>query len=443
MLQQLKSFLPRSLVGRAALIMIMPVLLVQLLVSAAFIDRHFTGVTLQMTEALAFELQLVLQEVNAAPDLTSAQAVSQRMSLGLNLTAELPALTAPPKGDPLGYWDWSGRDVAGVLRDRLGDNVLAVDLVSGNWKVFVHLVTDHGVIRISVDRTRLSALNPHQLLVIMLVASLLLTLIASVFLRNQLVPITRLARVAEAFGKGRVMPYKLRGATEVRAAGRAFLEMRDRIERQIEQRTLLLSGVSHDLRTPITRLRLGLSLLPESEDTEALMQDVSQMERLVEEFLTFARGDAMEDSQFCDPVRLIREWAADAERQGGPVQIVLPVDKVPLVRMRPDAMARAAGNLLANAGRFGKIRRLSLDLNTAEELAFVIEDDGPGIPESQREIALQPFQRLGGARDPNHGGGVGLGLAIATDIAHSHGGELVLDESPDLGGLRARLSMPL
>lgn len=443
MLQQLKSFLPRSLVGRAALILIMPVLLVQLLVSAAFIDRHFTGVTRQMTEGLALELRLVLTEVDAAADPDAARRVLDRLASGLNLSAELPASTPPPPGDPLGFWDWSGRDVAGVLREGLGDSVLSVDLVSGNWTVYVHLASRHGTLRIGVDRTRLSALNPHQLLVIMLLASLLLTLIASIFLRNQLVPITRLARAAEAFGKGRVMPYKLRGATEVRAAGQAFLEMRARIERQIEQRTLLLSGVSHDLRTPITRLRLGLSMLPEGEETAALIQDVAQMERLVEEFLTFARGDAMEESHICDPAALMRDWAADAGRDGPVVDVVLPDGHIPSLRLRSDAMGRAVGNLLANAGRYGRRRRLGLDLSLPGQLGFVVEDDGPGIPETMRETALQPFQRLDAARDPNQGGGVGLGLAIAADIARSHGGALDLDQSPDLGGLRARLSLPL
>jgi two-component system osmolarity sensor histidine kinase EnvZ len=443
MLQQLKSFLPRSLVVRAALILIMPVLLVQLLVSAAFIDRHYTGVTQQMTEGLGVELNLLLVEVNAKKDPQEAKAALARLAKALDLTAELPSPTAPPDGNPLGFWDWSGRDVAAVLQQRLGTGFIAVDLVSGNWTVYVHLASNHGSIRIGVDRKRLSALNPHQLLVIMVLASLLSTLIASVFLRNQLVPITRLARAADAFGKGRVVPYRVRGATEVRAAGKAFLDMRDRIERQIEQRTLLLSGVSHDLRTPITRLRLGLSMQPETEDTAALIQDVSQMERLVEEFLTFARGDATEDSALCDPTVLMRDWAADAGREGQEVELILPQGRVPNLRLRPDALGRAVGNLLANAGRFGKVRRLSLDAREPGHLAFVVEDDGPGIAPADRETALQPFQRLDAARDPNHGGGVGLGLAIAADIARSHGGTIVLDQSPDLGGLRARLSLPL
>jgi two-component system osmolarity sensor histidine kinase EnvZ len=205
----------------------------------------------------------------------------------------------------------------------------------------------------------------------------------------------------------------------------------------------LLSGVSHDLRTPITRLRLGLAMMPPDEETEALIRDVAQMERLVEEFLTFARGDAMEDSQGCDPFALAREWVADSQRGGVAVQFDPPQGTVPIVRMRPQSMGRAIGNLLANAARYGDRRRLSIDLSQPGQMAVVVEDDGPGIAEADRDIAVQPFNRLDAARDPNRGGGVGLGLAIAADVAGSHGGALTLDSSPDLGGLRARLSLPL
>jgi two-component system, OmpR family, osmolarity sensor histidine kinase EnvZ len=269
----------------------------------------------------------------------------------------------------------------------------------------------------------------------MVFASFLLTVIAYFFLRRQLRPITKLAEAAEEFGKGRTVSYRPRGAQEVRAAGRAFLDMRGRIDRQIEQRTLMLSGVSHDLRTPLTRMRLALSLMPEDAEVEALQADVTQMERMVDEFLAFVRGDAMEGSEPADMVALVQ---GAVDRAGGGVRLVA-VDGTPeMVEMRPQAIVRAVDNLIANARRFAS--RVELRLVFMERsLRLTVEDDGPGIPLDQREEALRPFTRLDASRDPNRGAGVGLGLSIASDVALSHGGALRLSQSEGLGGLRVDL----
>jgi two-component system osmolarity sensor histidine kinase EnvZ len=283
----------------------------------------------------------------------------------------------------------------------------------------------------------MSATNPHQLLVLMIFTSLLMTVIAFVFLRNQLRPITQLAAASEDFGKGRTVPYRPRGAREVRAAGRAFLDMRARIERQIEQRTLMLSGVSHDLRTPLTRLHLGLSLMPEDPEVTALQDDVRQMQRMVDEFLAFVRGDAMEGSQATDAVALVQ---GIVEKVGQGVRLVGVEGRIEPVEMRPQAVARAVENLIANGQRYGRTVETRLEFRD-HTLRITVEDDGPGIPEGQRDEAMRPFTRLGTARDPNQGGGVGLGLSIASDIALSHGGSLRLSQSARLGGLRADLEI--
>ena len=251
-----------------------------------------------------------------------------------------------------------------------------------------------------------------------------MTAVAYVFLRNQLSPITRLAAAAQAFGRGQNIPYRPRGANEVRAAGSAFLDMRARIERQIEQRTLMLSGVSHDLRAPLTRLKLGLSFLPEDEETAALQRDVEDMARLVDEFLSFARGDAMEETTEANPAELVAQVVDKAKRSGLAVSLG-DCSGAGNVRMRPQAVVRAMDNLVGNAVRFGNRAVVSYAL-TDRFLRLTVEDDGPGIPKSQREEAVMPFARLDAARDPNHGGGVGLGLSIAADIARSHGGTLRL-----------------
>ncbi|MBL9057050.1 MAG: two-component sensor histidine kinase [Rhodobacteraceae bacterium] len=442
MVLRLKPFLPRGLFGRAALILVLPIVVLQLVVAATFIQRHFEGVTRQMSEGIAIEIRHLLAEVAAAPDLAAAQGRAADLGGALDLVVSLPG-GPPAAADARAFWDWSGRVVIQTLRARLPEMEVA-DLLTNTRQVRAWFRTPWGDMRIEVDRRRVSASNPHQLLVLMVLASVVMTAVAFVFLRNQMTPIARLAKAAEAFGKGQVVPYRPRGALEVRAAGHAFLDMRARIERQIEARTMMLSGVSHDLRTPLTRMKLALSLMPEDEETEALAQDVAQMERMVNEFLAFARGDAMEEAVPVDPAALVAGVVEAAARAGQPVTLGAvdwPVVGGPtLLRLRPDALARALENLIGNAVRHGTRAEVSL-ITRERMLRFVVEDDGPGIPREQRDEAMQPFRRLDSARNPNSGGGVGLGLAIAADIASSHGGALRLGESERLGGLRAELSV--
>ena len=293
--------------------------------------------------------------------------------------------------------------------------------------------------RVAFSRYRVTASNPHQLLVLMIFTSFLMTLIAYAFLRNQLRPMTRLAVAAEAFGKGRSVPYRPRGANEVRAAGRAFLDMRARIERQIEQRTLMLSGVSHDLRTPLTRLKLGLAMLDDEAEAAPLLRDVDDMERLLDAFLSFARGDAPEDPEATDPRGLVGQVVENARRAGQDVTLVAAEGQQGGTAMlRPRAVTRALENLVGNAVRYGSRAEVRLVL-TERSVRITVEDDGPGIAPDRRDEALRPFTRLDAARNQDRGGGVGLGLTIAADIARSHGGRLTLGRSEAMGGLKAEL----
>lgn len=432
----LQRLLPRGLYGRAALILLAPVVTIQLVFSTEFIQRHYEGVTRQMTQGVAIDLAFLLAEVEQSPSLAAAQARLARLAEALEIRVTLPAGPGAPVADRLLFLDLSGRVMIETLRDRL-PGLVAADVARERGTVALHFATRHGALEAELGRRRMAATNPHQLLVLMVFTSILMTVIAFWFLRNQLRPITRLARAAEDFGKGRMVSYRPGGAVEVRAAGRAFLDMRARIERQIEQRTLMLSGVSHDLRTPLTRLRLGLSLLPEDPEVAALLADVAQMERMVEEFLAFVRGDAMEGTVATDAVALIEGLVA---RAGAGVRLAEVAGTIEPVQMRPQAIARAVENLLANARRFADRVEVRLDF-LSQSLRIVIEDDGPGIPEDLRDEAMRPFTRLDRSRDPNRGGGVGLGLSIAADVALSHGGALRLAQSARLGGLRAELSI--
>ncbi len=433
----IKPYLPKSLFGRAALILLTPVIVVQFIVSVVFIQRHYERVTEQLTSAVVRDIGVLIPHIAASGNLDAPSDGALDMARVLDITALGVPASEVPQRDARSALDVAGRAIVTTLHSQL-PGVAAVDLRSDTGLVRIYLNSTQGALRLDIARGRFTANNPHQLLVLMVFAGGLMTLISFVFMRNQLIPITRLAIAAEAFGRGQFVPYTPRGATETRAAGHAFLAMRARIERQIESRTLMLSGVSHDLRSPLTRLKLGLSLLPEDEDTRALLTDIADMERLLNEFLAFARGDAMEEAIMIDPAQVLRAVVARAQRLGGHgAEIRLgEIGAAGPCLMRADAVGRALENLTGNAQRYGSQIEVSL-LVFAETLRFVIEDNGPGIPHDKRLRAAEPFARLDEARNPNKGGGVGLGLAIASDVARSHGGEVILSDSARLGGLRA------
>ncbi|MEO3414064.1 ATP-binding protein [Roseovarius sp. CAU 1744] len=423
----LKPYMPRSLYGRAFLILLMPVISLLLVITIVFIQRHFEGVTRQMTQAVSREVKLVLDHGAVSGDSEGvAMAAVLQIAVGPISQAEMP------QDDYRRWYDFTG---AVVIREftKLLPRVQSISLPDDKV-VRLFFTTPEGPLELSFDRRRVSASNPHQLLVYMAVFGVLMTIIAYLYLRNQLRPITRLARAAEAFGRGRNVVYRPAGAIEVRAAGSAFLDMRARIERQIEQRTLMLSGVSHDLRTPLTRLKLGLSML-EEEEVDLLKRDVADMERLLDEFLAFARGAQEGEASPVDPIALIEKIVADCQRAQINANLVQATGSGEVV-LREDSIRRAVENLINNAVRHGTVAEISIML-TDRTLRIRVEDDGPGIPEEQREEALKPFARLDPARNQDKGGGVGLGLAITADIARAHGGMLRLGESENLGGLRA------
>ncbi|WP_187429648.1 Osmolarity sensor protein EnvZ [Roseobacter fucihabitans] len=430
----LKQYMPRSLYARAVLILLLPVVVLQLVVTVLFLTRHFEDVTQQMTDTVARELRLVLSIVDQAPDRGSTgSAVIERASQLAITVTPIPASDVPAR-TLRDWYDFSGRVIVKRLPDEIGQ-IAAIDLTE-NRRVHVYADTRHGMVKISFDRRRISASNPHQLFVNMVFFGGLITVIAILYLRNQLRPIKRLARAAEAFGRGRHEPYTPAGAVEVRAAGNAFLDMRNRIERQIEQRTLMLSGVSHDLRTPLTRMRLSLSML-EDEERMALEQDVDDMQAMLDAFLNFVKGAGEGESEAVDPHALAESVVSEAGRAGRDVRMMPSQgDGTGTIKLNGLAMRRALDNLISNAVRYGAMAEVSV-LFTDKTLRIRVEDDGPGIPENRRAEATRPFTRLDPSRNQDKGGGVGLGLAIATDIARAHGGVLRLSSSERLGGLRA------
>ena len=436
----LKSYMPRSFFGRSLMILLFPVVFLQLAVGLVFIQRHFAQVTQQMTHSVALELDYaadVIDSIDSFPEarltlFTFARPFDMRLDLRQDKTVTPAARRY--------FYDISGKAIIDTLQAGL-TRPTSIDLVRERQWVHVEIQTRHGALLADIPRGRVSASNPHQLLVLMVVISILLTLVSILFLRNQIRPIRELARVSEAFGKGRSESYTPRGATEVRRAGHAFLAMRARIERQIEQRTRMLSGVSHDLRTPLTRLKLSLAMQEETAETQDMRADVQEMEAMLEGFLSFARGDSLEDMETLPLGDLLDRIVQGWKRLDKPLALVVPSGAGDTrVTLRPDAVVRAVNNLISNAMHHADTVQLEVGLSD-KTLTFTVQDDGPGIAPADREEALKPFARLDPARNQNSGSGVGLGLAIAADVARSHGGRLELDDSL-LGGLSASLILP-
>ncbi|MEP2782731.1 MAG: ATP-binding protein [Pseudoruegeria sp.] len=434
----LKRYMPRGLYQRAALILILPIVTLQLVVSVVFLQRHFEGVTAQMTGTLVIELGYISDRIDAAPNAEAAYAAVQEFEVPLGMRFTLPALALTQ--DSRLFYDLTGKTATALLYAGI-PSIQGVDLKTNDNIVHFTWQSAHGPVGVKFPRRRVTASNPHQLLVLTLATAFLMTLIAYLFLRNQLRPIKRLSDASTAFGRGQNVKYHPSGALEVRAAGQAFLDMRGRIERQIEQRTLLLSGVSHDLRTPLTRLKLGLSMMEEDEDVDALQRDVRDMEHLLDGFLNFARGQGTEETEPMNPVDLATRVVENAQRGGQAVTAGRHSCTGSDVLIRPMAIQRSLENLIGNAVRYGSNCMLSVVMSE-RAVVFSVEDDGPGIAEDLRETALKPFARLDEARNQDRGSGVGLGLAIALDIARAHGGTLRLGQSETLGGLRVDLVLP-
>jgi len=430
----LKKYMPRGIYARAALILIMPILLLQLLVSVVFIQRHFDDVTRQMTSAVNIELRFLVDTVNAETTPDAARAALGKLDEPLEISTELPSQDVVA-ADIKPAIDLTGRMVIETLRGDIAD-ILAVSLADRR-QVLLWVETRHGPLKLALSRKRVSASNPHQLLVIMVVLGGLMTAIAYAFLRNQLRPIKRMARAAADYGKGRITPFTPTGAVEVRAAGMAFLDMRNRLERQSQSRTMMLSGVSHDLRTPLTRMKLGLSML-DPKEAEPLEHDVDDMERLLDAFLDFARSDASDSLEPTQPSSIVKAVMEDAKRMGQNVMLGGIEGPDDAVGLRPLAIRRALDNLVGNALRYGHRAEIGVSI-TDRAVRFWVEDDGPGIPPERYDEALSPFVRLDPARNQDRGSGVGLGLSIVADIARTHGGVLRLGESTRLGGLKAEL----
>ncbi|WP_287741084.1 ATP-binding protein [Methylobacterium sp.] len=428
--------LPKGLYARSLIIIIAPVVLLQSVIAYTFMERHWQLVTKRLSAAVTADVAALIDIYESYPQDRDAATLQRIAGERLNLDIDiLEGAKVPPAG-PRPFFSLLDEALSDEIRRQI-NRPFWIDTVGRSSLIEIRVEIPGGVMRVIARRSQAYASNSHIFLLWMGGTSLVLLGVAILFLRNQIRPILRLADVAESFGKGREVEFRPRGAREVRKAGLAFIEMKRRIERAMEQRTTMLNGVSHDLRTIITRFRLSLALLEQTPEIDDLRRDVDEMSRMLEAYLAFARGDSGEQASPVNLRALLEDLRTDVERLGGHVSEV-EVTAPATVTVRPDAFRRCLFNLAANAARYGDTIAIAAR-QESRWLAVSIDDDGPGIPPEQREEVFKPFVRLDDARQD--AGGSGLGLAIALDIARMHGGDVSLHDSP-LGGLRATVRIP-
>ncbi|MGA8412423.1 MAG: ATP-binding protein [Xanthobacteraceae bacterium] len=434
----IKGKMPAGLYPRSLLIIIAPMVILQSVVAFVFMERHWNTVTRRLSAAVTQDISSLIDVYRTYPQDPGNTQIRRIAQQRLGLVVDfLPLSEMPPPG-PKPFFSLLDQTLSDEIRRQIG-RPYWLDTVGRSSIVEIRIQLDNAVMRVFARRSAAYASNSEIFLLWMVGTSLVLLSVAILFLRNQIKPIQRLADAAESFGKGREVPnFRPRGATEVRRAAHAFIEMKSRVERAIEQRTTMLAGVSHDLRTVLTRFKLELALLKDSGEAEAMNKDVDEMSRMLEAYLAFARGDAGEQSASTDMNELLEQLKTDAERDGRNVTVAFR--GAPVVTVRPNAFKRCLANLVSNAARYGK----SISITGQRDhrwLIVTVDDDGPGIPSGMREDVFKPFLRLDDARNQDEGG-TGLGLAIARDIARSHGGDITLGES-SLGGLRATVRVPV
>jgi two-component system osmolarity sensor histidine kinase EnvZ len=427
---RLRDYTPRGYNARNVLILVVPMLIFMLAMTLYFFNNHVQDVNTKLSRGVSQELVVLADTIERHPEdwPSLVHAYARAGLMGVTLTPDVTALSAPPGRTCCRELE---RELEGRLPGRFALAFQPGDLVS------VRILSPAGLIESKFERKRVVVITAHIFIVWSLVFSLFLLATSYAFLRNQVRSILQLAAAADAFGRGEDAPeYKPSGALEVRRAARSLIRMRNRIRRYADQRTAMLAGVSHDLRTPLSRLKLELALLPRDIDTTEAKADITEMERMLDGYLAFARGEEAEQPEDLDLVQAARTASSHAASRA---EVSLQAPASLRFRGRPMALTRAITNLVNNAADHGKTVRISVSRETSEALV-IVEDDGPGIPPELYEEAFRPFSRLDAARNQNVSG-VGLGMSIARDAARAHGGDVTLSKST-LGGLKATVRLP-
>ena len=434
---KVKRLLPRSLFGRSIMIIVMPLILLQVVSTWVFYDRHWETITRRLASAVAGEIASVIDNYLNFPGTENESWIfySARSKLDLQFNFRNKEVLS-------NYPDLSTNSLlehllGNALRER-AQRPFRIDAVSEERRIRILIQLNNGVMDVIVDRERLFSSTTYIFVMWMVGTSFILFVVATIFMRNQVRPIRRLATAVDNFGKGREdLDFKPEGSTEIRQAAIAFNVMRERIQRTISQRTEMLAGISHDLRTPLTRMKLQLAMLKEGPKTNELSSDVFEMEKMVEEYLSFARGESSEQVKICNLSEILEEVVKKCQLDEEP--IALNINGNLQIPLKINALKRAITNIVNNAIQYGSSVNIHADKKNGI-IEILVDDSGPGIPKNQREDVFKPFYRLDNSRSPDRGG-TGLGLTIARDSVRAHGGDLVLESSPS-GGTRAKLRLP-
>ncbi|MEE8393669.1 MAG: ATP-binding protein [Rhodospirillales bacterium] len=436
-MSKIKRFLPKSLLGRSLLIIVTPLVVLQVVSALIFFENHWNKVSLRLARSLAGDIATLADLIGQNPGKENRRWIFSLAGDHMDIAAAIKDGEILPNTQPV-----AGNRMERMLIRAMKEYVnypFQIDTRSMDRHVIVNVQLGDGVLEIVTTRKRVFSTTTYVFIMWMVGTSLILFAVAIVFMRNQVKPIRRLARVADDFGKGRDVPnFKPEGATEVRRAASAFIAMRERIMRHVGQRTEMLAGVSHDLRTPLTRMKLQLEMAGEGKGVAELKEDVSEMEHMLEGYLDFARGEGGETAKPENLTALLGEVVARARKRGGLID--LHCEGEITAPLKASAFRRCLTNLIDNAIRYAEHVSVRAG-RRGDGIEITIDDDGPGIPENKRQEAFKPFFRLEPSRNPVTGG-VGLGLTIARDVIRGHGGDIELDASPS-GGLRARLRLPL
>ena len=436
----LERHLPDRLYQRSLIIVIAPMVLLQAIMAFIIMERHWDSVTKALSKTVAREVAFVTELYESSPKTPESidnLINTANKTLDVVFSIERASGLPPPAAKP--FFSLVDSKLTKYLQDRV-NRPITVDTIGHTGYIDIRIkLDDNLVLRLLANEERASASSTPIFLTWLVGSSLVLIAVAIIFLRKQIRPILELAKAAKSFGMGReVGDFQPRGAREVKVAAVAFQNMKERIERHVDQRTTMLAGVSHDLRTILTRLKLELALIGRNSKAEAMKADVDEMQRMLEGYIAFARGDDGEKSVATDLSTLLKEVAQDEKRAGRPIEVAVP-DRL-VVAVKPQAFKRCVANLVTNAARYGTSVRLTAG-RFGHQFTVTIDDDGPGVPEERREDVFKPFLRLDEARNLDESG-TGLGLSIARDIARSHGGDVELSESP-IGGLRATVLIPV